>query len=268
MEVASESIVDSVFCVNTDAGCEPVDTVWRNPLLGVVLRSSSGNAPGMVDKSDWPYAGSLRGLAPDFALFFPGARGLLPALFPLSPVLLLASSALLCMLPPLPDLRISGLSAVSGGLGGVSTGGGFAGIELLLPSASSVISDAAGVNDFTFRTSSILPTASLLCALLNVGYDILGLTSLPVPLRGRRSISGARVSIFVLLDVLSDIVDRGNSLSRSLSLLRDLRFGSFVVEVDLYDERIFSRELAGSRSRSDSSLRRRLLGSSSRVVMF
>ena len=54
IEVASESIVDSVFWVRIEAGCELVlvDTVLRYPLLGVVLRSSSGKAPGMLEISD------------------------------------------------------------------------------------------------------------------------------------------------------------------------------------------------------------------------
>ena len=54
IEVASESIVDSVFCVRIDAGCELVlvDIVLRYPLLGVVLRSSSGKAPGILEISD------------------------------------------------------------------------------------------------------------------------------------------------------------------------------------------------------------------------
>lgn len=71
------------------------------------------------------------------------------------------------MLLPLPDLLISGLSAVSGGLGGVLTDG-FGGVLFLLFSAESLASVAAGVYGFP-RESSRLPTASLLWALLNVG---------------------------------------------------------------------------------------------------
>jgi hypothetical protein len=45
------SCVACVFCVKVDCGCEAVDMVRRNPLLGVVLRSSSGKAPGMLEIS-------------------------------------------------------------------------------------------------------------------------------------------------------------------------------------------------------------------------
>ena len=79
-----------------------------------------------------------------------------------------ASSALLRMLLPLPDLLISGLSAVSGGLGGGLTGG-FGGVDFLLFSVCSLKSVAAGVYGFALRGSSRAPTASLLCALLKVG---------------------------------------------------------------------------------------------------
>ena len=102
--------------------------------------------------------------------------------------------------------------------------------------------------------SSLLAIASLLCALLKVGYEVFCRTSLPL---GRRSISGTTTLAF--RDILSAVADLGESLSRLLDLRRyDL------VELSLVLDRCFSREEAVVDSRSRSlSFRRRRCGLSS-----
>jgi len=166
---------------------------------------------------------------------------------------------------------MSGLSAVSGGLGGGFAG--FAGVEFLLFSGL-LISVAAGVRGLVARMSSTLLTASLLCALLKVGYEVRGLLSSLVELLcGRRSISGTIIStFFLMLPPLprSDVVGRGESRS-----VDRLRCGLLLLPLDLCELRGLSRELFESRSfstsprsRSLSFLRRRLgLGSSSIMLL-
>lgn len=151
----------------------------------------------------------------------------------------LALSAAFRTLLPLPDLRISGSSAVSGGLGGVRL---FEGSDRLRRSfsaaSSSVASGVSGVED-DLPTSSLLRTASRLCALLKVGYDDLGRTSDAAPPLVRRSVSGSTMVTF--REPRSDrVVDvKSSSLSLSLSLSRSR-------------SRSFSRTRSGSRSRSRS----------------
>ena len=244
-----------------------MDTVLRNPLLGVVLRSSSGNAPGILEISDCPNCVSFRNPVPDSALFTAEPLGVPSVLRRPSLMLGRASFAASRKLLPLPDRRISGLSAVSGGLGGGFVGT-FAGVEFLR--FSRFTSVAAGVMGLMFRTSSMLPTISLLCALLNVGYEIRGLTSSLEPLAGRCSISGTAISTFFLL-LRSE---RGESLSRSRSRLVDLLRCSFpllnlctllILSRELVDSRSFSPSPSPSRSPSRSSLRLRRFGSPSRT---
>ena len=106
----------------------------------------------------------------DLALLTRDPLGVLSMLFLPSLTFDRGSSMLRRKLLPLPGLLISGLSAVSGGLGGGLTGtGGFGGVDFLLFSVCSLMSVAAGVYGFGLRGSSKAPTASLLCALLKVG---------------------------------------------------------------------------------------------------
>lgn len=94
--------------------------------------------------------------------------------------------------------------------------------------------------------SSLLPTASLLCTLLKAGYELVGRGS---PL-GLRSISGTSEDFLVPRSL---VADRGESLSRSRSLLFERR----VRTPRLTEELAFSRrrrslslEVLESRSRS------------------
>lgn len=184
-----------------------------------------------------------------------------------------ALSAAFLMLLPLPDLLISGSSAVRGGLGGARVGGAlavFAGVEALRLSferafwsrsvGSGVYSDSLG-----FTTSSRLPTASLLCALEKFGYDVLDFTSDVAVVR--RSISGTSIVTFLAeredcRSEVDDLSGRGESLPGSL--LSSLR-----LRCSFFAERGRSLSLALvavlSRSRSYSFLR--LRGSSSRDGM-
>ena len=242
IEVASESVpVPVVSCVSVEAGCEPVDTVLRK-LSGVDLLTSSGNAPGILDTSDSEKRASLRRLVCDLDAFA-GAevRDAVSTLFLPSSISDFASSAVLLMLPPLPDLLTFGSSAVKGGEGGALCGADLepvAGVEFLLAAFSCPPSVASGVKgDPGLLMSSLLPTASLLCTLLNAGYEASGRTS---PL-GLRSISGTSEDFLVPLSLAAE---RGESMSRSRSLLVDLRLRMLR----------FVLELAFSRLRFDLSL--------------
>jgi hypothetical protein len=184
--------------------------------LGVDLPSSSGNAPGILDTSDSEKRVSFRRLVCDReALDGPVSRDAISALFLPPSISDFASSAALFILPPLPYLLPFGFSAVGGGEGGALCGAElvlFAGVEfllLLLSCSFSPVSDALLI-------SSLLRTSSRLCALLKPGYELCGLSS---PL-GLRSISG---TIETFLAPRSLVVDRGESLSRSRSLLFDRR---------------------------------------------
>lgn len=172
--MASESVV---FSVRVDAGCEGmccevVDAVCRKLLFDVDLASSSGYAPGMLETSEPPNRASFRRLTPDLALFTPLRRGRSVLRLPLS-ILAFTSSAAPRMLLLLAGLLTSESSTVSGGLGGALVGADvvFAGDELLRLRSSFPTSVASGVTGVALVVpiSSLLPTASRLCALLKVG---------------------------------------------------------------------------------------------------
>jgi hypothetical protein len=159
--------------VSVEAGWEPVDTVLRK-LSGVDLITSSGNAPGILDTSDSEKRASLRRLVCDLDAFAGAeSRDAASALFLPSSNSDFASSAVLLILPPLPDLLTFGSSAVKGGEGGALCGADlepFAGVEFLLAAFSCPTSVVSGVNgEEGLLMSSLLPTASLLCTLLNAG---------------------------------------------------------------------------------------------------
>lgn len=146
-------------------------------------------------------------------------------------MLAFTASAVSLMLLPLPDLLMSGSSAVRGGLGGALVGApGFAGDEFLLLEPSWLTSVASGVKE-GFRTSSLLPTASRLWALLKVGYEVAGRTS-PLP---RRSISGTTLTEDLDLFLMGEAGALGESRSRSRSRLADFRLckGSLLELADL-----------------------------------
>lgn len=236
IEVASESVpVPVVSSVSVEAGCEPVETVLRK-LSGVDLLKSSGNAPGMLDISESEKRASLRRLVCDLDAFAGSAfRDAASTLFLPSSISAFASSAVFLMLPPLPDLLTFGFSAVKGGEGGARCGADlvpFAGVEFLLADFSFPTSVASGVNgEEGLLISSLLPTASLLCTLLNAGYDACGRAS---PL-GLRSISGTSEAFLVPLSL---VAERGESISRSRSLLFDLRLRTFKLVLELAFSRL------------------------------
>lgn len=123
----------------------------------------------------------------------------------------------------------SASSEVRGGLGGARLGEAappLAGVRGRdpFPRSSLPASVASGVTIDTlgfpgFPISSLLPTASLLCALEKVGYDPVGAVS---PADERRSISGtATVTFLPERDGISEIEDRVGRLRSGLrSLLR------------------------------------------------
>ena len=165
------------------------------------------------------------------------------------------SSSDLRTLPPLPDLLALGSSAIEGGdgdpLGGTDRVP-CAGVEFLLAALSCGASAGSGVNgEAGLLISSRLPTASLLCTLLNAGYEAAGRAS-PLVLR---SISGTNE---VFLESRSLVAERGESRPRSRSLLPDLRLWTFKLVL----------ELAFSRLRSDRSLSLEVLESCSRSYCF
>lgn len=241
-----------VSSVSVEAGWEPVDTVLRK-LSGVDLLTSSGNAPGILDTSDSEKRDSLRRLVCDLDAFAgPGSRDVVSALFLPSSIADFASSAVFLILPPLPDVLTFASSAVRGGEGGALCGADlmpFAGVEFLLAAFSCPTSVASGVKgEEGLLISSLLPTASRLCTLLNAGYEVCGRAS---PL-GLRSISGT-MDAFRL--PLSLVAERGESTSRSRSLLFDLRLRRCRLVLELAFSRLrwdlsLSLEAVESRSRS------------------
>jgi hypothetical protein len=163
------------------------------------------------------------------------------------------SSSALRVLPPLPDLLTCGSSAAEGGdgdpLGGIDRVP-FAGVEFLLAALACDESVGSAVNgEAGLLISSRLPTASLLCTLLNAGYEVVGRAS-PLVLR---SISGTNE---VFLDSRSLVAERGESRPRSRSLLLDLRLWTFKLVLELAfsrrrsDRSLLSLEVLESRSRS------------------
>lgn len=185
----------------------------------------------MLDTSDSPKrAASLLKLAPDFAVFIPCLLGLSALRLPLS-TFTLTSSVLPFLLCPLPDLRGSGSSTLSGGLGGARDGPP-AGVDFGRFSLSNSVASGVTGSVLDLPKSSLLPTASRLCALLKVGYELLLDLAAASPLLERRSISGTTMDTFL-----------GVAASRSRSLLPDLRecSGSLVEEEDLWEDRVLSR---------------------------
>lgn len=185
----------------------------------------------MLDKSDSEKRASFRRLVCDLDAFAgPVVRDAVSTLFLSSSTSDLTSSAVLLMLPPLPDLLVFGSSAVRGGEGGALGGCDlvpFAGVEFLLAPFSGPTSVVSGVKgEAGLLMSSLLPTASLLCTLLNAGYEVCGRAS-PLVLR---SISGTSEAF---LDPLSLVAALGESLSRSRSLLLDLRLCTFKLVLEL-----------------------------------
>ena len=182
------------------------------------------------------------------------------------------SAVVLRMLPPLRERFMSWLSALSGGLGGTRIGNGptplpplaAAGVEFrllaLLSFPTSVASGVANASRLVFpATSSKLPTASRLCALLKPGYDVLGLPSATLP---PRSIAGTPEDEYETgaLLFLAAVEDRGDSLPPSppRSRLLELR-----LRCTGLSELIFlAEDDVGSFSRSWSFLRRRGASSS------
>ena len=206
-----------------------------------------------------PNRASFRKLVPDFAFltpFTPLARSPPSELFLGLSVFSLTSSTLDLLLLPLLDLLGSGSSAVSGGLGGARVGG--AGVDFFRRPSLLPRSVASGVMGSAFvLLASSLPTASLLWALLKVGYE-LGAS----PLIERRSISGtAMEAVFLrmlLASLLSEVV---GSRSRSVDFRVEEWSGSLVAEEDLCDDReVLSRK---SRSSVEWCLRRCLFRSPS-----
>lgn len=181
----------------------------------------------MLEISDWLNRASFRRLVPDFALFMPPARGL-SVLRRGESISALRSFAVPRMLRLLPGRFTSGSSAVRGGLGGARLAAvvGFTGDEFLLLRSSFPFLVASGNISSGLPISSLLPTASRLCALLKVGYEPCGRTS---PFE-RRSISGTTTEAFLgVLEARSGVLSgaaalgESRSRSRSRSRLPDFR---------------------------------------------